>query len=366
MKIGIDLSCLSEYRGGMHRYAFWISHLLKQRYPAKVKLFTFSDFRGRYPAVELHEPLFSRIRSRVFREQVVVPWTASQSVDRLLVPAYLGPAISSVPVDLIVYDFLYLRENSGLSTRQKMYWHGLYKRAIRQASRLFPISRTTSRELKRKFPKQAGKIEKILYPGLPLRSFLSQTLVRNFAERPYLLSVGTVSPRKQFGRLAQALRNHEITSTLDLRVVGEYGWGRPHPSEWEDSTLGITWEKQVSDSELRSLYRGAEALVLPSHEEGFGLPILEAFAHKIPVILRDREIFREVAGDAGFYLSESPEKWADEIKTFLGNKALIHTKITRGYRRSRKFRWANTVNRYLSGLDNFDGETSEVSTGNRR
>jgi glycosyltransferase involved in cell wall biosynthesis len=126
------------------------------------------------------------------------------------------------------------------------------------------------------------------------------------AARPSFLMVGTVEPRK--GN-AQALAAFEQlwAEGLDanLVMVGKEGWMveqlaarlREHPEKGKR----LFWLAGISDEMLLKLYAGASALLAPSEGEGFGLPLIEAAQHDIPIIARSIPVFREVAGEHACY-----------------------------------------------------------------
>jgi glycosyltransferase involved in cell wall biosynthesis len=346
VKIGVDLSCLSESWGGMQRYAFEFTRRLRIASQCTVVPIYFSDADDRVTGrlTEGTGPRFSGVSSRVFREQVVVPFEAA-SCGRLLVPAYLGPVQSPVPVDLVVYDFLYLRSDAGHSGAQSLYWEKLHEHCLRSADGLFPISRTTREELIERFPECEDRVGPVLYPGGPtgLRSGrVSDT------DRPFLLTVGTVSPRKNIDRLIDWYRSSSFHERgIEMRVAGQHGWGDPKPDTLRNAGPGVTWEKRVSEQRLNELYASAECLVLPSAGEGFGLPILEAFYHRLPVVLSDIDVFREVAGPAAWYLPEDPSDWSRVIEEALRDSVERRRRVVKGIRRLRDFRWSRSVARYL-------------------
>lgn len=125
-------------------------------------------------------------------------------------------------------------------------------------------------------------------------------------QRPSLLMVGTLEPRKQH---AQALAACEALwkagTDVNLVIVGKQGWMvdalverlRTHPE------LGrrLFWLERASDAALQRLYAECSALLAASSGEGFGLPLIEAAQHALPVIARDIAVFREVAGEHAFY-----------------------------------------------------------------
>lgn len=113
--------------------------------------------------------------------------------------------------------------------------------------------------------------------------------------RPYLLFVGTREPRKNLGRLIEAWES--FAATHDLIIAGATGWdesqARAKTSRVKPRFLG-----KVTDQELVVLYTEADCFVYPSLDEGFGLPILEAFSFGTPVVTSNTSAMPEVAGNA--------------------------------------------------------------------
>ena len=120
--------------------------------------------------------------------------------------------------------------------------------------------------------------------------------------------VSTIEPRKGY---AQALAAFELLwaqgRDLNLAIVGKKGWLmeefaaglRNHP----EAGRRLHWFEGIDDRGLRALYDGSSALITASEAEGFGLPIVEAARHGLPVIARDLPVFTEVAGEHAFYFS---------------------------------------------------------------
>jgi glycosyltransferase involved in cell wall biosynthesis len=162
--------------------------------------------------------------------------------------------------------------------------------------------------------------------GLPKEA---TTLLAKFRSRPTFLMVGTVEPRKGH-RLALAAMEALWKQQVDanLVIVGKKGWMmddfaerfRQHP----EHDIRLFWFQGISDEMLEEIYRSASALLAASEGEGFGLPLIEAAQHGIPIIARDIPIFREVASDHAYYFGGSEESGlADAIRTWLklGDKA---------------------------------------------
>ncbi len=159
-------------------------------------------------------------------------------------------------------------------------------------------------------------------PTLGLRDDVDHVL-RALTRRPAFLMVGTIEPRKC---QAQALAALELLwgEGLDanLVIVGNEGWMaeslmerlRRHPE------LGrrLFWLEGISDEYLGRVYAASSCLICASLGEGFGLPLIEAAQHRLPIMARDIPVFREVAGEHAFYFSGlEPRALADAIREWV-------------------------------------------------
>ncbi|MGZ3182189.1 MAG: glycosyltransferase [Telluria sp.] len=143
------------------------------------------------------------------------------------------------------------------------------------------------------------------------------------AARPSFLMVGTVEPRKGH---AQALAAFEQLwaegSDANLVIVGKQGWMvdklcaklAAHP----EKDRRLFWLPGVSDEMLQRLYASCSALLAPSEGEGFGLPLIEAAQHGIPIVARDIPVFREVAGEhASYFAGKDARALAEALDAWL-------------------------------------------------
>jgi glycosyltransferase involved in cell wall biosynthesis len=169
-------------------------------------------------------------------------------------------------------------------------------------------------------------------------------LERLGVQRPYVLNVGTLQPRKNlvaalgaFGGVVAEGAPHTLV------VAGARGWRdeavlaalRQPAARARVHVLG-----RVSDEDLVELYQGADCLLFPSLYEGFGLPVLEAMACGTPVICADRTSLPEVAGEAGVLVDpDDPAAFAAELRELLGSPARRQELAAAGIRRARQFTW---------------------------
>jgi glycosyltransferase involved in cell wall biosynthesis len=142
-------------------------------------------------------------------------------------------------------------------------------------------------------------------------------------DRPYFLMVGTIEPRKNHLLLLHIWRQmaqEGPTATIpELLLVGRRGWENEQVVDLLERAPGIRPHVRelgaVPERELAALYRGAQALLMPSFAEGFGLPVAEALSVGTPVLASNIPAHREVAGAAARYLSPiDGEGWMSAIR----------------------------------------------------
>jgi len=142
--------------------------------------------------------------------------------------------------------------------------------------------------------------------------------------KPSFLMVGTIEPRK--GHL-QTIRAFEILwqkgLDINLVIVGKEGWMVEYVIDLirthKELNKRLFWLSGISDEYLEKIYASSTCFIMASKGEGFGLPIIEAARHKLPIIARDIPIFREIAGDSAYYFpnDKSPQTLANTIENWL-------------------------------------------------
>ena len=161
--------------------------------------------------------------------------------------------------------------------------------------------------------------------SIPTRGIpdIAKEVLDQLAVRPSFLMVGTVEPRKGYAQTLAAFDQLWADSMeVNLVIVGKEGWMvdelvnnlRQHP----ERNHRLFWLEGISDEYLENIYASCTCLIAASEDEGFGLPLIEAAKHGLPIIARDIPVFREVAGEGVWYFSDNiPASIASAVREWL-------------------------------------------------
>jgi len=164
----------------------------------------------------------------------------------------------------------------------------------------------------------------------------------------FLLFVGAAEPRKNLGGLIEALKIvHERYEKIHLVIAGREGGDSPDlRKRIAGACLGpwIRMTGYLGAGDIRRLYRLASAFVYPSHCEGFGLPLLEAMAGRLPVASSNAAALPEIGGDAALYFHpDDPADMAEKIIHLLTDVKTRRALVEAGEIRAREFDWGKTA-----------------------
>jgi glycosyltransferase involved in cell wall biosynthesis len=160
----------------------------------------------------------------------------------------------------------------------------------------------------------------------------------------YLLQLGTVQPRKNYVTSLRALARIPVGQRMPLIVAGAFGWKY-------DAVVAAVRELDLPDwvrfvgyagmPDLPALYQMAQAVLFPSLDEGFGLPLLEAFAAGTPVVASNAGAIPEVAGDAALLSApEDAPALADNLLRLLTDRPLRERQVAAGRARAALYTWS--------------------------
>jgi glycosyltransferase involved in cell wall biosynthesis len=168
---------------------------------------------------------------------------------------------------------------------------------------------------------------------------------------PYILTVGTVQPRKNYQMLIQAFQKVAEQFPHNLIIAGGKGWLYEEMVA-EIDRVGLNGRVRfigfVDDDDLPTLYSGATLFAFPSLYEGFGIPLLEAMACGVPVITSNASSLPEVVGETAVQLSPlRPNQWTKTIIQLLEDANQRTQLVAGGFRQVRQFTWHHAAEQLL-------------------
>jgi glycosyltransferase involved in cell wall biosynthesis len=302
------------------------------------------------------------------RRSVKDLWSMSREVLRHKIDLFFFPAVYSyfpifnrTKIIVTVHDVIadHHPELVFPNSRLKMFWKLKQNTAIRQAHLILTVSEYSKREIIEYFKLPESKVRvvseaarsvfSVLQPG----SEINQTLSRFGLEpdKPFLMYVGGISPHKNLNTLVDTFHliiQNANFSSVKLVLVGDYKddpFFSAYPSlKKQIDRLGLSdkviFTGYIEDLELAHLYNSTSMVVLPSLEEGFGLPAVEAMACGTPVAASHRGSLPEVLGKAGLFFDPTDtENMAETLRQVLSDQALRKEMSQTGLTRAKDFLW---------------------------
>lgn len=348
MRAGFDVSAVGATSPGIGRYIVELGAALARVAPAG------SVVPVSHRAGEAGPTFPSR---RAWTHVVLPAWLARAGLDLVHYPAHDGPLVGRTPAVVTIHDLSWLTD-PGLHRRRRVLRARLVQgRLARRAAAVIVPSEATAAAVLTHFGIRRERIHVTpLAPGAAFRQIDADTArvaaARLDVPAGALLFIGTIEPRKNLAAVLDAfaiLRRTERAARLV--VVGPPGWGVSLPAEVRRRGLGstVTWLRGIGDEDLAAIMSGAAALVAPSLDEGFGLPVVEAMAVGLPVITSEAGAQAEVAGDAALLVDpSSPGAIVAAMRTLRDDAATAADLRARGLARAATFSWARTARETLA------------------
>lgn len=382
-RIAIDYTSAVRQGGGIGRYTRELVRALVAQDPHNRYTLFVADPRpspaglapnARFRRVPVADVWLQRLWHRL-RLPLPVEWFTGD-FDLFHQPDFVLPPLRrGVPGLLTVHDLTFVRDPDSAAPNLRRYLNRVVPESVARAAHVLADSAATREDLVREYGTAPEKIT-VLYPGVDAR-FAPQddpaeaARVRErykIADGPFVLSVGTIQPRKNHVRLIQAFaaavgakhppapaRSCSGDSLVDasplLVIAGGRGWMYDEIyAEVERQGLAgrVHFPGFVDDGDLPALYRAADVFAYPALYEGFGLPVLEALACGTPVVTSNVSSLPEVAGDAALQVEPTDvDALSAALMRLLTDQALRAGLRERGLAQARRFTWEGAARQLL-------------------
>jgi glycosyltransferase involved in cell wall biosynthesis len=371
--IGIDYTAAIEQGAGIGRYVRGLTNALAHSgSPYEYRLFVAGAKKEYLPAAPSDAFSFHSTRLtprwlyRIWhRMHIPLPISALVGrVDLYHATDFVLPPLGSIQRSLLtVHDLSFIRVPETSPAPLREYLSRVVPDSARRATHILADSHATKEDMVGLWRIPADKIsvlwtgvEAVFTPVLAYNQLTMRSELGISGDRPFLLSVGTVQPRKNYERCVEALyRLRSNGHDVDYVIAGGTGWLSDElfaMIERLDLSAHVKLIGHVPDQLLPALYSAASVLLYPSLYEGFGYPVLESMACGTPVVTSNVSSMPEVAGNAAIQVDPYVvDEIVGAVDRLLRDQYFRSQVIVRGLEQAARFTWAGTAEKLLTIYD---------------
>lgn len=351
MRVCIDIQSAIAQRAGVGRYAkLLVEHLAATRAPADELALFYFDFQRKgmpFPVPGATQQACRWLPGRyVQKAWKTIGWPPfdlfSGPADVFHFPNFIRPPLARGKSVVTIHDLAFLRMPETIEEKNYRYLKAYIAETVARADAILAVSEFTRQEIIELLHVPPEKVVAI-HSGIAPPN---HKLLEPGSCTPFLLSLGTLEPRKNYAFLIEVF--DRLTGfDGELVIAGGRGWKfepileRIAQSPRRDRIRVLDY---VTEAELDRLYRTAELFVFPSRYEGFGFPPLEAMARGTAVVSAATGSLPEVLGDAALVIPGfDADAWAARLSCLLSDGDARRTLAQRGPAHAARFTWAETA-----------------------
>lgn len=280
---------------GINRFAFELTKRLSKLFDCDVIVPRDAAIPGQYDLRGLHIVEYGRFKSHLWEQWSL--WRYARRKKALLLSlSGVGPILYRTKITTI-HDLSFLANPKWFSKSYNFIYGIFTPLAIRTSRKVLTVSQFSKNEIIKYYNTPSDKIQ-VVYNALA--SNVQSTSTRKPNNKKYVLTVGSLDPRKNLKTLIEAFSN-PILKDSELHIVGSSNrvFGKLNLDQTNLSNIKMLG--RISDQDLAEEYNNATLFVSASLYEGFGIPPLEALSNGVPIAISDIPVYREVYEDAAVY-----------------------------------------------------------------
>ncbi len=342
----INARFLTQPISGVQRFGIEISKIVKKQLKDQVCFVT-------CPGV-IHVELFKELEAKIIGvnkshlwEQLDLFAYLLRNKNPLLVSfGYTGPLFYKNQI-VSIHDVAFKYHKESFSKSFSLVYNYLVPRIAKKCLHVFTVSEAAKKEVVKELKLPSQKVS-VVYNGISCLFKKAEKLsLDEKSVKPYILTVSSHHPRKNYERLIEAFNALNDTE-IELYVIGNY-IGHFSKTVEIKPNKNIKFLTNITDKQLVAYYQNAELFVFPSLYEGFGIPVIEAMSQHLPCVISDIPVFKEIGDESVIYVNP---KDVDSITQGIikglniGNKTQYYPKLD-------QFTWENSANKVVKILENF-------------
>jgi glycosyltransferase involved in cell wall biosynthesis len=303
-------------------------------------------------------------RSNLFHMQMhpfvsaIMPFNLHHSLEKKIdvfhSTDFLIPKLKSTPVIATLHDAVMLKMPGLANPKMRALKNYFFKKHIQYVDHVIAISHAGMEEVVKYWCVDPNKIS-VVYCGISkdwydrVPEYVVQNVWQHYnIDRPFLLSVGTIQKKKNYCRILQAYTqlSQDLQTSMKLMIVGKPGTSTEDVASIQrlEEQGKVQWLRHIPFEHLKVMYQSAIALIFPSLNEGFGIPVVEGFASQLPVLTSRFGATKEVASGAAYLVDPyDVDAIAAGMEKLITDENLRERLIEKGSVRVKDFSWKTSA-----------------------
>ena len=329
---------------------FWLNFLLRK--PIKSP---YIKKAAKHGLVQMLPLIPQRVYAKLVYANIAPPLPVKKSDWQLFPNFYIWPTLSRAKKAVMIHDICFLKSPQYVEDKNRAFLDRVAVRAFKKADMIISNSQFTTNELVSHAGVNANKIVTIDIP-VEAETFLPQLnkgfkhLTKRYSiVKPYILSLGTLEPRKNLATLVKAYCElpQSIRDKYSLVLAGKWGWKTESLKALIDTKRSegydIVTTGHIDRDDKCTFFRNASFFGITTHYEGFGMPLLEALHCGIPTVAVDIPVLREVGGESCLWTEKNVKSVRDGLVTLISSPELQDKYRKLGPKQSSRFSWVKTA-----------------------